>query len=110
MSDCLYPTLVADGLLSTHVADNRGTLHNQITSEVDKYLQEVVGKCERDVNYFDGWHVVTNTSSQQQKANSVEHDEEKVTESNGQDTGENGKKNAEYYIQYHDDHSGRRRR
>ena len=67
MNDCLYPTLVADGLLSTHVADNRSMLQNQITSEVDKYLQEVVERCERDVNYFDGWHVATNTSSQQQK-------------------------------------------
>ena len=27
--------------LSTHVADNCGTLQNQITSEIDKYLQEV---------------------------------------------------------------------
>ena len=41
MSNHLYHTLVADGLLSTHVADNRGTLQNQITSKVDKYLQEV---------------------------------------------------------------------
>ena len=38
----LYPTLVAEGSLSTYVADNHSTLHNQITSEVDKYLQEVV--------------------------------------------------------------------
>ena len=103
MSDHLYPTLVADGSLSTHVADNRGTLQNQITSEVDKYLQELAERCERDVNYFNGWHVATNTSSQQQKANSVEHDEVKVSESNGQNTGENGKKNAEYDIQYHDE-------
>ena len=29
MSDHLYPTLVADGSLSTHVPDNRGTLQNQ---------------------------------------------------------------------------------
>ena len=65
MSDRLYPTLVAEGLLSTHIADNRGTLHNQITSEVDKYLQEVAERCERYVNYFNGWHVATNTSSQQ---------------------------------------------
>ena len=36
MSDHLYPTLIADGLLSTQVADNHGTLQNQITSEVDK--------------------------------------------------------------------------
>ena len=53
MSDCLYLTLVADSSLSTHVADNRGTLQNQITSEIDKYLQEVVERCERDDNYFD---------------------------------------------------------
>ena len=38
MSDHLYPTLVAEGLLGTHVADNHGMLQNQITSEVDKYL------------------------------------------------------------------------
>ena len=103
MSDCLYPTLVADGSLSTHVADNRGTLQNQITSEVDKYLQEVAERHERDVNYFNGWHMATNTSSQQQKANFVEHDEEKVPESNGQDTSENGAPNAEHDIQYHDE-------
>ena len=84
MSDHFYPTLVADGLLSTQVADNRETLQNQITSEVDKYLQEVAERYERDVNYFDRWHMATNTSSQQQKADSVEHDEEKVLESNGQ--------------------------
>ena len=102
MSNHLYPTLVADGLLSIHVADNRSMLQNQITSEVDKYLQEAVERHERDVNYFDGWHVATNTSSQQQKANFVEHDEEKVLESNGWDTGENGAPNAERNIQYHD--------
>ena len=103
MSDCLYPTLVADGSLSTHLAHNHGTLQNQITSEVDKYLQEAVKRCERDINYFDGWHVATNTSSQQQRADFIEHDEEKVPESNGQDTSENGTKNAEYDIQYHDE-------
>ena len=35
MSDRLYPTLVADGSLSTHIADNCSTLQNQITSEID---------------------------------------------------------------------------
>ena len=77
-------------------------LQNQITSEVDKYLQEVVERCERDISYFDRCHVATNTSSQQQKADFVEHDEEKVPESNGQDTCENGVPNAECDIQYHD--------
>ena len=58
---------------------------------------------ERDINYFNGWHVATNTSNQQQKADFVEHDEEKVPESNGQNTGKNGAKNAEHYIQYHNE-------
>ena len=103
MSDHLYPTLVADGSSSTHVAYNHGMLQNQITSEVDKYLQEVAERRERDVNYFNRWHVATNTSSQQQKADFVEHDEEKAPESNGQDTGESGAQNAERNIQYYDE-------
>ena len=65
MSDHLYPTLIADGSLSTHVPDNRSTLQNQLTSEVNKYLQEVAERCERDVNYFDGRHVATNTVNHQ---------------------------------------------
>ena len=103
MSDRLYPTLVADGSLSTHVADNQGMLQNQITSEVDKYLQEVTERHERDLNYFNRWHVATNTSSQQQNADFAEHDEEKVPESNGQHTGENSAPNAECDSQYHDE-------
>ena len=54
MSARLYPTLVADSLLDTHVPDNQDTLHTQLTSEVDKYLQEVAERREMDVNYFDG--------------------------------------------------------
>ena len=57
MSNCLYPTLVADGSLSMHVPDNYGTLQTQLTSEVDKYLQKVAERHERDINYFDGQHV-----------------------------------------------------
>ena len=102
MSDHLYPTLIADGSLSMHVPDNHSTLQNQLTSEVDKDLQEVAEGHERDVNYFDGWHVATNTASQQQKADFVEHDEEKIPELIDQDTGMNGEINAKHYIQYHD--------
>ena len=65
MSERLYPTLIADGLLSTPAADNRSTLQRQITAEVDKYLQEATEKCERDDNYYDGQHMATNTSSPQ---------------------------------------------
>ena len=86
MSDRLYPTLIADGLLSTHVPDNHSTLQDQITSEIDKYLQEAAERHERDVNYFDGQHVATNTSSQQQKTDFAEHDAEEVPESIGNDT------------------------
>ena len=63
----------------------------------------MVESCEREVNYFDMQHMATNTSSQQQKANSVEHNEEKISELIDQDTGENGEINAEHYIQYHDE-------
>ena len=44
MSERLYPTLVADGSLSTPAADNCSTLQRQITSELDKYLQEAAEK------------------------------------------------------------------
>ena len=80
MNDRLYPTLIADGSLSMHVPDNQGTLQNQLTSEVGKYLQEAAERCERDVNYFDGRHVATNTTSQQQGADFVDHDEVKILE------------------------------
>ena len=96
MSECLYPTIVADGSLSTPAADNCSTLQRQITSELDKYLQEAAEKCERYDNYYDGWHVATNTSSPQQEASLLEEDDNIgrdeevnnviVPESHGQDT------------------------
>ena len=96
MSECLYPTLIADGLLTTPAADNCSTLQRQIISEIDKYLQEATEKHERDDNDYDGWHVATNTSSSQQEANFLEKDDDAgsdeednkaiVPESNGQDT------------------------
>ena len=54
MSECLYSTLTADGFLSTPASDDCSTLHKQITSELDKYLQEAAEKCEAEDNYFDG--------------------------------------------------------
>ena len=103
MSDRYYPTLIADGSLTMHVPDNHVTLQTQLTSEVDKYLQEVAERHKRDINYFDGWHVATNTASPQQKANFVETDEEKIPELPDQDTGMNGEINAEHYILYRDE-------
>ena len=63
-------------------------------------------RCERDVNYFDGWHMAINTSSLQQKADFIEqdekHDEVRVPESNGYDTGENGAIHTECNLPYQD--------
>ena len=102
MSKCLYPSLVADALLNTPVAGNCSTFQNQITSEIDKYLQEAAERCGRDDNYFDGWHMATNTSSPQQEANFLEQDEEddevRVPESNGQDTGTYGTSPTEHNV------------
>ena len=96
MSERLYPTLIAGSLLSTPAADNCSTLQRQITSEVDKYLQEAAENQERDDNYYDGQHVATNTSRPQQEANFLEEEDDAgsdkeaenaiVLESNGQDT------------------------
>ena len=47
--------------------------------------------------------MATNTSSQQQIADFVEHDEEKILELIDQDTSTNGEINAEHYIRYHDE-------
>ena len=77
-----------------------------ITSEIDKYLQEAAERHERDDNYFDGWHMATNTSSPQQEANFLEQDEEddevRVPESNGRDTSAYGTSPTVHNIQYQD--------
>ena len=75
MSEHLYPTLAADGSLSTPAVDDCSTLHRQITSELDKYLQEATEKCELEDNYYDGPHASTNTSNSQQDANFLEDDD-----------------------------------
>ena len=74
MSECLYPTSTADGSLSTPASDDCSTLHKQITSELDKYLQEAAEKREAKDNYFAGCHTSTNTLPLQQEDNYVEDD------------------------------------
>ena len=61
MSDHLYPTLITDGLLSTHVPDNHGMLQDQITSEIDKYFQEVAKTPARMVHRMQKviFHIMT---------------------------------------------------
>ena len=94
MSECLYLTLTADSLLSTPVSDDCCTLHKQITSELDKYLQEATERHEAEDNYFDGCHKSTNTSPFQQENYYLEEDDVNIDnaskptipESHGQDT------------------------
>ena len=95
MSECLYPTLTADGLLSTPASDDCSTLHKQITSELDKYLQEAAEKHEAEDNYFGRCHTPTNTLPLQQGDNYLEEDDVNIDnaskptilESHEQDTG-----------------------
>ena len=67
MTDRLYPTIIADSLSHTPVAQDNSTLHNQITSELDKYLQEATERHETQDNYFGRCHRSTNISPVQQK-------------------------------------------
>ena len=75
MSEHLYPTLTVDGSLSTPASDDCSTLHKQIKSKLDKYLQEVAEKREVEDNYFDRCHMSTNTLSLQQEDNYQEEDD-----------------------------------
>ena len=76
MSERLYPTLTADGSLSTPASDDSSTLHKQITSELDKYIQDATEKHEVEDNYFDGCHMSTNTSPLQREANYLEDEKD----------------------------------
>ena len=44
MTSRLYPTLVADSSLEAHMLDQQDTLQMQLSTEVDKYLQEAAAK------------------------------------------------------------------
>ena len=44
MTSRLYPTLVTDSSLEAHMSDQQDTLQMQLSTEVDKYLQEVAAK------------------------------------------------------------------
>ena len=95
MSERLYPTLTADSSLSTPASDDGSTLHKQITSELDKYLQEATEKHEAEDNYFDRCHMSTNTLPLQQEDHYLEEDDVNIDnaskptipESHEQDTG-----------------------
>ena len=95
--------MVADSSLDTHVPGNQDMLQIQLTSEVDKYLQEAAERCKMDINYFDGRHVATNTISHQQKVDSVKLGTDEIPELIDHDTGKKCETNIEHYIQYNDE-------
>ena len=100
MTSRLYPTLVADTSLEMHVSDQQDTLQMQLSTEVDKYLQEVAAKQEMDVNYFDTQHMATNTINHHQ---TVDLENDDIPELLDNDTGEKTQENIEQYIQYKDE-------
>ena len=102
MTSRLYPTLVADTLLEAHMSDQQDTLQMQLTTEVDKYLQESAEKQEMNVNYFDGQHMATNTVNHQQIDDMAEVGKDNIPELVDNDTGEMCDNNTEQYIQYNE--------
>ena len=98
MSSRLYPTLTADSLLDAHMSDQPDTLEMQLSTEVNKYLQEAAVKREMDGNYFDAQHMATNTINHQEIVDSVEMGKDNIPELLDNDTGEKTEENIEQYI------------
>ena len=103
MTSQLYPTLVADSSLEPHVSDQQNTLQTQLSTEVDKYLQEVGGKREMDINYFDTQHMAMNTINHHQIADLTNLENDDILELLDNDTGEKNQENIEQYIRYKDE-------
>ena len=102
MSSRLYPTLIADSLLDAHMSDQQDTLQTQLSTEVDKYLQEAAVKREMNINYFDAQHMATNTINHQQIVTSADLEKDDMLELLDNDTGEMTEENIEQYIRYKD--------
>ena len=103
MSSRLYPALIADSSVDAHVSDQQDTLQTQLSTEVDKYLQEVAVKGEMDVNYFDTQHVAMNTINHQQIVDSADLENDDIPELVDNETGEKTEENIEQYIRYKDE-------
>ena len=103
MTSRLYPTLVADSSLEPHVSDQQDTLQMQLSTEVNKYLQEVAAKREMDVNYFDAQHVATNTINHHQIVDLTNLENDDIPELLDNDTSEKTQENIEQYNRYKDE-------
>ena len=102
MSSRLYPTLIADSSLDAHVSDQQDTLQTQLSTEVNKYLQEAAVKREMDINYFDTQHMATNTINHQKIVDSADLEKDDIPELLDNDTGKKTEENIEQYIRYKD--------
>ena len=98
MSSRLYPTLIADSSLDAHMSDQQDTLQMQLSTEVNKYLQEVAAKREMDVNYFDAQHMAMNTINHHQIVDSANLQNDDILELLDNDTGKKTQENIEQYI------------
>ena len=103
MTSRLYPILVADSSLEMHVLDQQDTLQMQLSTEVDKYLQEVAAKQEMDINYFDAQHMAMNTIDHNQTVDLTNLKNDNIPELLDNDTSEKTQGNIEQYIRYKDE-------
>ena len=85
------------------VSDQQDTLQMQLSTEVDKYLQEVAAKQEMDVNYFDAQHMATNTINHHQTVDLTNLKNDDILELLDNDTSKKTQENIEQYIQYKDE-------
>ena len=102
MSSRLYPTLIADSSLDAHMSDQQDTLQMQLSTQVDKYLQEAAAKREMDINYFDAQHMTMNTINHYQIVDSANLQNDDILELLDNDTGKKTQENIEQYIRYKD--------
>ena len=85
------------------MSDQQDTLQMHLSTEVDKYLQEVAAKREMDVNYFDAQHVALNTINHHQIVDLTNLENEDIPELLDNDTGKKTEENIEQYIRYKDE-------
>ena len=69
----------------------------QLSTEVDKYLQEAAAKREMDINYFDTQHMAMNTIHYQ-IADSTNLENDDILELLDNDTGKKTQENIKQYI------------
>ena len=95
--------MVADSSLEAHVSDQQDTLQMQLSTEVNKYLQEAAVKREMDVNYFDTQHMATNTINHHQIVDLTNLENDDIPELLDNDISEKTQENIEQYIRYKDE-------